>query len=171
MSKESYIRGFCKAAEAKGVDPKALADFMTKSAQNGIVREGPTTARAKFDEGFSKAMESGDVATRAFGGGYLTNPSWPLQSRAVSNAVADRALDDSMRRILPTVSKMAPRTVNGVLNAADENLRSVPPYRLRADAQAIINRAKSYTQAGTSPRNFSLPKPSLPGIAQRAPKW
>jgi len=27
MSKESYIRGFCKAAEAAGVDPKALAKF------------------------------------------------------------------------------------------------------------------------------------------------
>ena len=27
MSKESYIRGFCKAAEAKGVDPKALAKY------------------------------------------------------------------------------------------------------------------------------------------------
>ena len=27
MSKESYIRGFCKAAEAHGVDPQALAKF------------------------------------------------------------------------------------------------------------------------------------------------
>ena len=27
MSKESYIRGFCKAAEAYGVDPQALAKF------------------------------------------------------------------------------------------------------------------------------------------------
>jgi hypothetical protein len=27
MSKESYIRGFCKVAEAAGVDPKALARF------------------------------------------------------------------------------------------------------------------------------------------------
>ena len=27
MSKESYIRGFCKAAEAHGIDPQALAKF------------------------------------------------------------------------------------------------------------------------------------------------
>ena len=27
MSRESYARGFCKAAEAAGVDPKALAKF------------------------------------------------------------------------------------------------------------------------------------------------
>lgn len=27
MSKESYIRGFCKAAEAAGVDPKALVEY------------------------------------------------------------------------------------------------------------------------------------------------
>ena len=32
MSKESYIRGFCKAAETAGVDPKALAKF----AQQGV---------------------------------------------------------------------------------------------------------------------------------------
>lgn len=29
MSKESYIRGFCKAAEAAGVDPQALAKYAT----------------------------------------------------------------------------------------------------------------------------------------------
>ena len=27
MSKESYVRGFCKTAEAAGVDPQALAKF------------------------------------------------------------------------------------------------------------------------------------------------
>lgn len=31
MSKESYIRGFCKAAEAAGVDPKELAKFAAPS--------------------------------------------------------------------------------------------------------------------------------------------
>ena len=31
MSKGSYIRGFCKAAEAVGVDPKALAKFAQQS--------------------------------------------------------------------------------------------------------------------------------------------
>ena len=34
MSKESYIRGFCKAAEAKGVDPKALAKFAALDVNN-----------------------------------------------------------------------------------------------------------------------------------------
>lgn len=31
MSRESYARGFCKAAEAAGVDPKALAKFAANS--------------------------------------------------------------------------------------------------------------------------------------------
>ena len=37
MSKESYIRGFCKAAEAAGVDPVALAKFAQDYKTNGYV--------------------------------------------------------------------------------------------------------------------------------------
>ena len=32
MSKESYARGFCKAAEAAGVDPQALAKYAAQNA-------------------------------------------------------------------------------------------------------------------------------------------
>ena len=32
MSKESYIRGFCKAAEAAGVDPRELAKYASAQA-------------------------------------------------------------------------------------------------------------------------------------------
>ena len=35
MSKESYIRGFCKSAEAHGVDPKALAKFAQQYKTEG----------------------------------------------------------------------------------------------------------------------------------------
>ena len=37
MSKESYIRGFCKAAEAAGVDPKALAKYAQQYKTDGYV--------------------------------------------------------------------------------------------------------------------------------------
>ena len=42
MSKESYIRGFCKAAEAAGVDPNALAKFAaeTKNEQPKYKTDG-----------------------------------------------------------------------------------------------------------------------------------
>ena len=33
MSKESYVRGFCKAAEEAGVNPNELFEFITKSAK------------------------------------------------------------------------------------------------------------------------------------------
>lgn len=33
MSKQSYLRGFCKAASAHGVDPGALSEFVQKQAQ------------------------------------------------------------------------------------------------------------------------------------------
>jgi len=52
MSKESYARGFCKAAEAHGVDPTALAKY----AQLGIFRNGPTIGNAAFERGFQKAQ-------------------------------------------------------------------------------------------------------------------
>ena len=32
MSRESYARGFCKAAEAAGVDPQALAKYATNAS-------------------------------------------------------------------------------------------------------------------------------------------
>jgi len=37
MSKESYVRGFCKAAEAAGADPQALAKFATTGAVTNTV--------------------------------------------------------------------------------------------------------------------------------------
>lgn len=49
MSKESYARGFCKAAEAHGVDPTQLAKY----AQFAIPRDngqrpGPTRETAEY---------------------------------------------------------------------------------------------------------------------------
>ena len=40
MSRESYIRGFCKAAEAAGVDPRALAKFTKSASWGDIVNAG-----------------------------------------------------------------------------------------------------------------------------------
>lgn len=40
MSKESYIRGFCKAAEAHGVDPQALAKFAMQKKQVLVLMKG-----------------------------------------------------------------------------------------------------------------------------------
>lgn len=57
MSKQSYINGFCKAAAANGVDPKALAQFaMQKEAQDaGSPAAG---AGAGKSEVWAKVMEA-----------------------------------------------------------------------------------------------------------------
>ena len=39
MSRESYIRGFCKAAEAAGVDPVELAKYAQQYKTDGYVPE------------------------------------------------------------------------------------------------------------------------------------
>ena len=40
MSKQSYIRGFCKAAEAYGVDPQALAKFAAGEFAGAVPTQG-----------------------------------------------------------------------------------------------------------------------------------
>ena len=40
MSKESYIRGFCKAADAHGVDPQALAKFAAGEFAGAVPTQG-----------------------------------------------------------------------------------------------------------------------------------
>ena len=61
MSKESYARGFCKAAEAAGIDPKALAKF----AQSGPAGTGPLKGNAArqavqglYDNGYLTLQET-----------------------------------------------------------------------------------------------------------------
>ena len=43
MSKESYIRGFSKAAEAAGIDPKALAKYAQQYKTDGWAPDGVST--------------------------------------------------------------------------------------------------------------------------------
>lgn len=57
MSKQSYINGFCKAAAANGVDPKALAQFaVQKEAQDaGAPAAGAGTGKSEV---WAKVMEA-----------------------------------------------------------------------------------------------------------------
>ena len=57
MSKQSYINGFCKAAAANGVDPKALAQFaVQKEAQDaGSPAAGAGTGKSEV---WAKVMEA-----------------------------------------------------------------------------------------------------------------
>jgi len=51
MSKESYIRGFCKAAEAAGVDPSALAKYAQVPPIKGKNETyGPTVRNAESQQ-------------------------------------------------------------------------------------------------------------------------
>ena len=66
MSKESYVRGFCKAAEAAGVDPKALVKY----AQNGggWFRDGPTVQRGWYEDGVAAAKKNPESVYRQIPG-------------------------------------------------------------------------------------------------------
>lgn len=74
MSKESYARGFCKAAEAAGVDPVVLAKF----AQQGYfgIKDGPSVLNAELQKGFERAKsmplaQAAGLTYSGFGPGML----------------------------------------------------------------------------------------------------
>ena len=54
MSKESYIRGFCKAAEAAGVDPGALAKYAADTS--GAIMAQQKSLMADIGELFNKEV-------------------------------------------------------------------------------------------------------------------
>jgi len=84
MSKESYARGFCKTAEAHGVDPTALAKY----AQNGGAwfKDGPTIQRGWYDDGVA-ASKSNPESVYDQIPGRVKLPNFPLQKMLDRHAV------------------------------------------------------------------------------------
>lgn len=94
MSKESYMRGFCKAAEAAGVDPVKLIKF----AQDGVVDEQYAAGQQALAERRQALME--DLANiRASAGGprYATSQATAYGRATGVAPAAYRALEDHYR--------------------------------------------------------------------------
>lgn len=99
MSKESYVRGFCKAAEAAGVDPVSLIKY----AQNGGAwfRDGPTVQRSWYDEGVAASKNNPESVYRQIPGriklptlGPVDNPLQKnLDQQALNNHINNNFLD------------------------------------------------------------------------------
>lgn len=66
MSKESYMRGFCKAAEEHGVDPVSLIKY----SQSGPVGVGPLKGNA-----------ARNAVQALYDKGYITKMDTPMRSR------------------------------------------------------------------------------------------
>lgn len=66
MSKESYARGFCKAAEAHGIDPVGLIKY----AQSGPAGVGPLKGNA-----------ARNAVKALYDKGYITKMDTPMRSR------------------------------------------------------------------------------------------
>ena len=110
MSKESYIRGFCKAADASGVDPVALAKY----AQSIVNGGGPV---ASFING-PKNVVSNDFAQKIIspvestpkrigkaigkGIGGFVNSALPAPFKAMSS-VGGHMIRDQMKKKINSV--------------------------------------------------------------------
>lgn len=111
MSKESYARGFCKAAEAAGIDPVALAEFTKHASPLGLLAKamrGPSIRNA-LRQGkiiLSKAPSLKELIKKETGGlrGGRSN-GWPLPAYAPTKGGREKALLDVRGRILPKPAK------------------------------------------------------------------
>lgn len=92
MSKESFARGFCKVAEAHGVDPQALAKFaQTPPIKGPLETPGPTVRNAEH-----KAMlDKVDKDT-----GYME----PMDPRFVPGLLPPLAREQVMKTVNPSFS-------------------------------------------------------------------
>ena len=111
MSKESYAIGFCKAAEAAGVDPVALAEFTKHASPLGILAKamrGPSIRNA-LSQGkiiLPKAPSLKDLIKKEVGGLRGDRSyGWPLPAYAPTKGGREKALLDAKDRIFPDFAK------------------------------------------------------------------
>lgn len=74
MSKESYVRGFCKAAEAAGVDPVALAKYAQQYKTDGYAPRWQEWSKMPFINFTPK--NTWDISTR-----FMPDPNKDPQER------------------------------------------------------------------------------------------
>ena len=93
MSKESYARGFCKAAHTAGVDPVALAKY----AQEGVGGVGPTRVNA-VDHALMGIKNDPTFDYDTKGANALANAQWVPQY--LPNAIRHPlAVDEAWRHV------------------------------------------------------------------------
>ena len=103
MSKESYARGFCKAAEEHGVDPVELAKY----AQIGINRYGPTVDNARLYDTFrSLGLKANSPYSTP------SEPNKPSLLSKPKQAPGSRPID-----VLRRAARTAPGLSTGFLNS------------------------------------------------------
>lgn len=128
MSRQSYMTGFCKAASAAGVDPRALAKYaqVDERFEDGILRP----AIRKAYPGDSRYLDAED----AVGFSLMNNA---LKQDKVGREAIEKLLDFS-----------APSTVADVMVARNSVLNPTEGQRLAFDN--LPPRMKAVYTAGTN---------------------
>lgn len=163
MSKESYARGFCKAAEAAGVDPVALAKFAGEAGPEtdaGIGSREDNSSEIDYSKGkvvpWDRTSYIGKLLARHPGTGkgvgipYVPHSAegWPEAQRRALVSLGD--LENGRRdqagynaqNFFPRKSALYKRIVDNLINAGKENYKSYietgdPKERTEPNLQGI----------------------------------
>lgn len=106
MSKQSYLRGFCKAASAHGVDPGALSEFVQKQAQTPAL------------DSFARWADKQPAAK-------ISTPKAPVATNVTKTPVAKPTIAPPTGQVAqtakaPAVKKTINRTWTGVPGSANQ---------------------------------------------------
>ena len=99
MSKQSYMAGFCKAAESNGVDPKALAAFAVEKAAQEAAAAGaaPAAGAAGGESGVWKnVLDAINKAKAAAKGAAKSTKDWYGKQNAATKALIGAGLGSAV---------------------------------------------------------------------------
>lgn len=117
MSKQTYVEGFCKAAAAKGIDPKALARYvLSKEAQDGEqtlaqrLKDALGDAKVWYDrqnEGVKGLIGAGTGALVGTGLGAALGGKGVIRTGSILGAIAGGASTVDWKKLSDELGKLA----------------------------------------------------------------
>ena len=137
MSKESYVRGFCKAAEAQGVDPNRLAEYIQKSAKSG------STAFSDYALALPGSMLVGAVP-----GGNLVNTGAYIAGLASDLEDEKAKKEQAWRALIPGLGTY--RIANRIREQVRNEVKDIEGKKEHEGARPVGHAVAEHLGKGTS---------------------
>lgn len=156
MSKQSYIRGFCKAAEAHGVDPQALAKFAhqkiagkispTRQQVIDVARDAAKIVAEKNPHGVIDTLDAFNDKTKipaqlgATALGNYMKPFWNPEAGALNAAGTN--IVNRFRKVFPPHIPISTEMANNALRPIFDQNGGITPYGTNQIDKVIRNASK-----------------------------
>ena len=112
MSKESYARGFCKAAQAHGVDPVALMKFAQTTRNTAVANQGSINKSLEELKAFGDWADKRPSAIISTGGPRVVGAPAGHEFANLDNALARRASTASKVNAITPATMSADQIIN-----------------------------------------------------------